>query len=239
MKTSNKILWGSFAGILVTGIIFLVVLRTFLIQPVESGDYPAGSTSMGSREITLSGFVAISLEGHWEAELSQGSPTKIHVEGPQDLLETLSVQIQGEALILRMAKQRKGKRKLILAVTMPEMNRLQTKGVTEVTFERFDTKRLSIRSDGVSTVRGSASRVGALELKGRGVSRVELEKVPVGKAVLDYNGVFNIDLTMDGGELEGSLNGVGEVRYSGKTSRQSIRHRGPCKVTHESNENQV
>ena len=239
MKTSNKILWGSFAGILVTSIIFLILLRTFMTQPVEPGDNPSVSTAMGSREIAMSGFVAISIEGNWEAELFQGNPTKIHVEGPQDLLETLSVQMQGEALILRMPKQHEEKRKLILAVTMPDINRLQTKGVTEVTFERFNPKRLSIHSDGVSTVRGSASRVGDLELKGRGVSRVNLEKVPVGKAVLDYKGVFNIHLTMDGGELVGNLKGVGEVRYSGKTSRQSIRQEGPCKVTHESNGNQV
>jgi hypothetical protein len=161
------------------------------------------------------------------------------LEGPQELLETLSVQMQGEALILRMAKQREGKRKLSLEVTMPEMNRLQTKGVTEVSFERFDSKQLSIRSDGVSTVRGTESRVGALQLIGRGVSRVELAKVPVVKAVLDVRGVFNIDLTMDGGELEGSLKGVGEVRYRGKTSRLSIRQEGPCKVTHASEGNQV
>jgi hypothetical protein len=239
MKTSNKILWGSFAGILITSIMFLVVMRIFLVQPFESGTNPTLSTAMGSREIAMSGFVAIIIEGHWEAELSQGNPTKIHVEGPQELLETLSVQMQGEELILRMAKQRKEKRKLILAITMPEMNRLQTKGVTELTFERFDTKRLSISSDGVSTVRGWASRVGALELKGRGVSRVKLEKVPAGKAVLDYKGVFNIDLTMDGGELEGNLKGVGDLRYRGKTSRLSIRQEGPCKVIYESNDNRV
>ena len=239
MKTSNKILWGSFAGILITSIIFLVVMRVFIVQPFESDNNPGSSTAMGSREITMSGFVAISIEGQWEAEVSQGNPTKIHVEGPQDLLETLSVEMQGEELILRMAKQREEKRKLFLAITMPEMNRLQTKGVTELSFERFDIKRLSIRSDGVSTVRGSASSVGALELKGKGVSHVELEKVPVGKAVLDYKGVFNIELTMDGGELEGSLKGVGEVRYSGKTNRLSIRQEGPCKVIHESNDNQV
>lgn len=239
MKTSNKILWGSFAGLLVTSIIFLIVLKIFLGQPVESDNSPAESTAMGSKEIALSGFVAINLEGHWQAELSQGDPTKIRVEGPEDLLEKLSVQMQGEALTLHMPKQREEKRKLILAITMPAMNRLQTKGVSEVTIKRFEMERLSIRSEGVSLVRGSECRVGTLELTGRGVSRVELEKIPVGTAVLDYKGVFNIDLAMDGGELKGSLKGVGEVRYSGQASRVSIRQEGPCKVTHASNDNQI
>jgi len=239
MKTSNKILWGSFAGLLVTSIIFLIVLKIFLGQPVESDNSPAESTAMGSKEIALSGFVAINLEGHWQAELSQGDPTKIRVEGPEDLLEKLSVQMQGEALTLHMPKQREEKRKLILAITMPAMNRLETKGVADVTIKRFEMDRLFISSEGVSTVRGSESRVGALDLRGRGVSRVELKKVPVGKAVLDYKGVFNIDLTMDGGELAGSIKGVGEVHYGGKTSRESIRQEGPCKVTSESHDNSV
>lgn len=239
MKTSNKILWGSFTGLLVTSIIFLIVLRTFLDQTVESDNSPAESTAMGSKEIALSGFMAINLEGHWQAELSQGDPTKIRVEGPEDLLEKLSVQMQGDVLTLNMPKQREEKRKLILAITMPAMNRLQTKGVADVTIKRFEIERLSIRSEGVSTVRGSECRVGTLELNGRGVSRVKLENIPVGTAVLDYKGVFNIDLTMDGGELAGSLEGVGEVRYDGKTSRESVRQIGPCKVISKSHDNSV
>ncbi len=239
MKTSNKILWGSFTGLLVTSIIFLIVLRTFLDQTVESDNSPAESTAMGSKEIALSGFMAINLEGHWQAELSQGDPTKIRVEGPEDLLEKLSVQMQGDVLTLNMPKQREEKRKLILAITMPAMNRLQTKGVADVTIKRFEIERLSIRSEGVSTVRGSECRVGTLELTGRGVSRVKLENIPVGTAVLDYKGVFNIDLTMDGGELAGSLEGVGEVRYDGKTSRESVQQIGPCKVISKSHDNSV
>ena len=70
------------------------------------------------------------------------------------------------------------------------------------------------------------------------MSHVKLEKVPATKVVLDYEGVFNIDLTMDSGELVGSIKGVGEVSYGGKTSRESIRKEGPCKVTRKSDADQ-
>ncbi|MCG6910582.1 MAG: DUF2807 domain-containing protein [Deltaproteobacteria bacterium] len=239
MKTSNKILWGAFAGILATAVIFLVALRSFLDQPVDIGGNVSGSTAVGSREITLSGFVAINLQGNWQAELSRGDTTKIRVEGPEDLLATLSVKMQGESLTLRSIERRGEKHKLVLTVTMPELHGVQTKGVADLTIKHFETDRLSIRTEGVSNVRGYDSRVGTLDLKGRGVSRMRLVKVPAGDASLDFKGVFNVGLFMDGGELTGSLKGVGEVRYRGKTGRISIRQEGPCKITREPEDNHV
>ena len=44
---------------------------------------------------------------------------------------------------------------------------------------------------------------------------------------------------MDGGELAGSIEGVGKVRYGGKISRESIRQKGPCKVIRRSDANQI
>ncbi len=62
---------------------------------------------------------------------------------------------------------------------------------------------------------------------------MNLGDISIRNAELDCKGVININLTLNGGELTGSLKGVGELRYAGEISRESIRIKGPCKITRE------
>jgi len=233
MKTSNKILWGSLAGLFGITVIFLAAMRMLLGGSPQPAAETIRDAGHGSREIAMVDFVGLDLQGHWHAQVVQGRTERITVEGPEDLLAALSVRRRGESLTLQMARQRHNARKLNLAVTMPVLHSLRTKGVADMTISGFDTERLSIRVEGVASVRGMQSRIGELRLRGQGVTRMDLRDVPVRSADLDCEGVIKIDLNMVGGELTGSIKGVGELRYTGEASRASIRKEGPCKVTRE------
>lgn len=230
MKTSNKIIWGSLGGLFLVCVIFLLVLRALLGGKPDPVNAEARYESMGSREIDMSGLAAIDIQGNWQVKLIHGSGPVATVEGAQDLLETLSVHRRGEFLSLRMPKQRSDKRKLTLSATLPELNRLQARGVAEIRFEGFHSEHLSIRMQGVSKIVGRKGRIDALDLRSEGVSRMDLRDLPVRQADLDCEGVFNIDLGMAGGVLSGRIKGAGKVRYSGKVSRETILREGPCKV---------
>jgi hypothetical protein len=233
MKTSNKILWGSLGGLFATCVIFLVALRVLLGGDLEANQAPERHAAYVTREIAMVDFTGVELEGNWRAELTQGPGERITVEGPEDLLSTLSARRRGDALLLQMSKGRRDTRKLHLSVTMPALHSLRTKGVVDATFTGFDSRQLSIRAKGVTAVRGEQGRIGALRLSGKGVSKLDLRQVPTASAHLDCTGVIKIDLTMNGGELTGSIKGVGELRYAGETSRTTIRQEGPCKITRE------
>jgi hypothetical protein len=59
---------------------------------------------------------------------------------------------------------------------------------------------------------------------------MDLSDLPTMQTDLNCEGVFNIDLSMAGGELSGRVKGTGKVRYGGKVSRETILREGPCKV---------
>lgn len=233
MKTSNKILWGSLGGLFGTTVILLIAARIMLSGDPEETGVPISDVDQGSRVVAMVDFTGVELRGNWRAELKRGPEEHILVEGPEDLLSTLWVRRKNHSLVLQMAEQRQDNRKLNVTITMPDLQDLKAKGVVDATFTGFDTQRLSILTKGVTSVLGKKGRIGALYLKGKGVSKINLRQVPAVSAQLDCTGVINIDLSMDGGELTGSLKGVGELRYSGETSRASIRQEGPCKVTSE------
>jgi hypothetical protein len=230
MKTSNKILWGSLGGLFLVCVIFLLVLRALLGGSSEPVNAAARDGAIGTREIDISDLAAIDMQGNWQVKLICGPSPVAIVEGAQDLLETLSVNRRGDFLALQMPKQRNDKRKLTLSATLPELNRLHVQGVAEIRFTGFYSEHLSIRMQGVSKIVGRRGRISALSLRSKGVSRMDLSDLPIRQADLDCEGVFNIDLSMAGGELSGRVKGAGKVRYEGKVSRETILREGPCKV---------
>ena len=230
MKTSNKILWGSLSGLFLVCVIFLLILRAMLGANPDPVKAAASVEAMGTREIDMSDLAAIDMQGNWQVKLFHGPDPVAIVEGPQDLLETLSVHRRGEFLALHMPKQRNDKHKLTLSATLPELNRLHAKGVAQIRFTGFHSEYLSIRMQGVSKIVGRKGRINALDLRSEGVSRLDLRDLPIRQADLDCEGVFNIDLSMAGGELSGRVKGTGKVRYDGKVSRETILREGPCKI---------
>lgn len=233
MKTSNKIVWGSFVGLFAITVMFLVALKIFLGGDLEATGEAIRDTTYGSREIDVQGLTGVDLKGHWRAEIIQGTKEQMVVEGPEDLLAVLSVSRRGTLLALHLPKQDKDAGKLHVTVRMPDLHTLRTKGVVDMRLGGLDTEHLFIRTDGVSSIRGKDGRIKNFRFKGRGVTKMDLRDVPVRTADLDCKGVIKIDLTMDGGALTGSIKGVGELRYAGKTSRMSIQQEGPCKITHQ------
>ncbi|MCP4024417.1 MAG: hypothetical protein GY729_21420 [Desulfobacteraceae bacterium] len=234
MKTSNKILWGSLIGIFGICVIFLVALRVLLNGHFEPSDKPTIEGPIGSRKITMTDFSGIDLQGNWKAEVVQGDKEQIIIKGPEDLLAGLFVNRLSDSLSLHMAKDRSNKRKLTLIVTMPKIHAVQTKGVVEMRISGFDTDRLSIDAEGVTSITGKKGHIGNLDLQGEGVTKIDLQDFPVHTADINCEGVIKIDLDMTGGELTGRLEGIGRVSYTGKTSRESIHKDGPLKVDHKS-----
>ncbi len=230
MKTSNKILWGSIAGLFLVSVIFLLVLRVLLGHNPEPVNAAARNEAMGTREIDMRDLAAIDVQGNWQVKLIHGPGPVAIVRGTQDLLETLSVHRRGDILTLRMPKQRSDKRKLTLSATLPELNRLHAQGVAEIRFSGFHSEHLSIRMQGVSKIVGQSGLINALDLRSEGVSRMDFKDLPTMQTDLNCEGVFNIDLSMAGGELSGRVKGTGKVRYDGKVSRETILREGPCKV---------
>ncbi len=210
MKTSNRILWGSFAGLLAVPLIFLVALRVSLGTPAEADSPAPVSGARGSRQIAMVDFTGLELQGHWEVEVSFGETENVVVEGAEDLLAGLSVRRRGNALSLEMSEPHRDTRKLRASIVCPALDSLWTKGVVDLRFVGFDTDHLLIRTEGVAVLNARGNRIRDLGLRAEGVSKIDLRDNPVGNAELDCEGVVKLQLTMAGGDLTGHVQGSRE-----------------------------
>ena len=231
MKVSNMILSGALLGVFVICILILLVVKFSMDDHLSNNRLPMESFEKSVKEIKLTGFKAFDLKGNWRVRIIQADEEAIRVEGPGDLLADLLVNHKGSLVELHMPEHKKDKPKLFLDVTMPLIKSLRTKGVADVSISGFILEDLVIHAKGVTSIYGENGRTGNLEFKGKGVSKLDLQNFPTRSADLAGKGVIKIELTMAGGELTGSIEGVGHIRYKGEAGHESIRVKGPCKVT--------
>jgi len=231
MKVSNKILSGALLGVLGIGILILLVVKFSLDDRLSHKKPSVKSSEIGVKEIKLAGFKAVVLKGNWQVRIVQADEETIRVEGSEDLLADLLVHHKGSLVELHIPEHKKDKRKLFLDVTMPRIKSLKILGVADVSISGFILEDFVIHAEGVTSIHGENGRTEKLAFKGKGVSKLNFQDFPTRSANLAGKGVIKIELTMAGGELTGSIEGVGHVRYKGKAGHESIQIKGACKVT--------
>jgi len=225
------ILWGTFIGVFGVCVAVLIAVRLSMPGQPDLKGTSTQKKEIRVKEITMTDFTGIDLKGNWRARIIRGDKEKIRVKGPEDLLAGLSVTRQGHSIKIHMAKQIKDKRRLGLDMTLPMLQAIKTRGVTDMVISGFKADDLIIHTNGVSSIQGEKGSVGKFSFQGKGVLNMDLEDLPTRSADLNCEGVLKINLTMSGGQLTGRLKGVGEVRYKGNITRQSIETKGSCKVT--------
>lgn len=234
MKTSNKILLISSSSLIGIVIGFLLIFRLMLGNSITIERSTDSDKPIVSRHFPLVGFTAIEVSGHWEVELTRGETTQVKVKAPGDVMERLSVEKQGAALILKTNKKwRPNPGKVTALITMPSLSDLRLSGLVSLEINGFNSEILTVNTAGSTSIMGKENYVNNLRLKGEGVSKLNLKGNSVINADLRYEGICKIELSMAGGELTGRIKGIGKVIYDGEVRKESIRKDGTCKVMRE------
>jgi len=234
MKTSNKILLISSSSLIGMVIVFLLIFRLTLGNSITTERPKDSDKPTVFREFPLAGFTSIEVSGHWEVALTRGETTQVEVKAPEDVMENLSVEKQGAALILRTDKKwRPSPGKVTALIALPSLSDLRLSGLVSLELSGFSSESLTVYTTGSTSITGTGNHINNLRLKGEGLSNLNLRQNSVINADLRYEGVYKIELSMAGGELTGKIKGVGKVIYDGEVRKESILKDGPCKVIRE------
>ncbi len=103
-------------------------------------------------------------------------------------------------------------------------------GSGDLRLEEFTADNMEVRVDGSGSVRASNSRVQQIDVGMNGSGTVNFKDLLAVNARVDLVGSGDISLTMDGGRLEGTLNGSGEIEWYGTVSEESIEKSGSGRV---------
>lgn len=205
------------------------------------------------QERKVSSFSEIIIKGVYNIYLEQGSKESVIVEANEDLQEIITVENEGDALVLGWEKRKNvmKRKKMNIYITLKDINKLEVRGVgslkttTPITF-----KKLNLNIDGVGNtvlelkgdvLNGNINALGSLTLKGN-VSEVDLNNSGIGslsafdlitkKLELNNSGIGKVEVHADE-TIDITSSGIGSVRYKGNAQDENINSSGLGKVVRE------
>ncbi|MFP4113062.1 MAG: GIN domain-containing protein [Spirochaetota bacterium] len=178
----------------------------------------------------LGEFATIAAQGGWSIEIEQGDYS-VDVTANERAVDRVEVFTTGETLRLEV---RPGwdsiATNLTARITLPALERLELDGGADVRLSNVGSERLAIEVNGAASVNATGGAFENLVLDVDGAASIDFSESSVVNANVDMSGAGNFNVRMAGGELTGSLSGVGNVTYSGEVGVESIRIDGLGRV---------
>jgi Putative auto-transporter adhesin, head GIN domain len=235
MKTSTKVL-GSVLLIIIAAISVGIIGSRIYLNTLMGSEYKdrANIILESNETITfdLNGFNNIEFVGAWNIEINQGTAYKVEVEGPGNLLGEIEFNQKGNNLTARNNyKGGFGKETFTIRMTLPKLEGIIIAGGADLTFDGFTGETLSVTLAGAGRIRAYDSEYKQLNVICAGAGQLDFSDLKSRDADINLSGAGEVLVNMDGGELSGSISGMGSVKYEGRVSNESMRVSGLGEVS--------
>jgi hypothetical protein len=200
-----------------------------LPAPIASG---IAAHDRALRSFSLSGFTAVSAGGFWDLRIERADAFSVEVDVPANLAGKLAVKVSGGALVLGFddpgfaAWAANGR----ATVRLPALAAVDLAGGSKLKLSGFRSERLSLTISGAGKAEADRLAIGELKLNASGAADVDFRGARVRNAAIAIAGAGKLELTMDGGELTGSIDGAGKIVYYGRVSRVDVRRSGVASI---------
>lgn len=144
MKTSNKIISISLCAVLII-IAALIITSRLLVTRFSEYHGSSYSDEMETRTLDLRDFTAIETGGVWRIDIEHGEDYFIEVQYPESAAEDLDVEVRDTCLHFEnYAYQNKRRTPFRARITMPHLERLETRDGATILLRDVDCDKLAI-----------------------------------------------------------------------------------------------
>lgn len=207
-------------------VLIFVVSGTIFVAPASAHDENvSGAKEKQSETMELKDFDRVEIGGMWTVQIIQSESFSVELSYPKMYENRLLVEVDGSTLLLDYKGDNisfQDKEESSAIVRMPSLVQLGIEGIADVRIEGFDENRMQIDVEGASEVMAYSSTVDTLKVALEGVGNVNLEGLVSVDAEVHLEGLGQINLSMAGGILEGSLEGLGTIVYGGAVREENI-----------------
>ena len=230
MKKSSIAVLSALSLIVLVMIVMLIFTRVLIGSNRSSRS--SGSV-MVSESLDMESFTGITVEGYWKVRIKHGEDFRTEIEYPENLKDFVRVNVRGHNLVLGYTDNDCNDcDDLTATITMPVLRELHIEGAADVELSGFDEDRMDVIIDGAGRVQAWDSSAQELRVHLNGLASVNLEGLSAVNARVDLEGAGEVRVRMDGGFLDGSIDGLGSIKYSGEVREQRIDVSGLGSVKH-------
>ena len=241
IRKSHIAMLAAFALIFLTAAGFIIAARIIAGSP-QDWDAQVHGSGAGTplTDVTLSGlkeFSSVKVRGLWTVDIEQADDFTVDLSYPPEHADKVDVEVVRGTLVLNIRSR--GLRFLSLKddydnfsvrIGMPSLENVVIEGLSDVWIAGFNQDSLELIIEGMANVESADSRVKELNVSLDGAGSADLRGITAVDARVDLRGAGVVELTMDGGILDGAVEGVGSILYSGPVAEQRVSIQGPGSV---------
>lgn len=199
-----------------------------------------GNKVLTSDTFNLSTFTKLASNGNFDVIIAQGTQSKIVIEGDENIVKLVEVNVSGNTLHVGMMSSNikiRSKKNIQLYIITPQLIEIDNKGVLNVNCadDLLIVPSISINNKGVLTgllnlqtnkIAVNSQGAGEFSLKGttmdlsittKGAGSISADSLPAQNVNIDLSGAGNVAVNALE-SLDVTIKGVGNVTYKGSPS---------------------
>ncbi|MFP4363701.1 MAG: GIN domain-containing protein [Spirochaetia bacterium] len=192
--------------------------------------FQGGSREIVARTYDLDGFTSLRFSGTWNIELQEGDEYQVNLEVSENLADRLNIRLSGDTLVLGINSGFLNFGTLRAEIVMPSLSNIEGSGAVEVLCQDFVGNQLDVELSGAAKIEMIDCSYEDLNLSSSGAVSAELRDSLFNNAHVDLSGAASVEVTMNGGQLTGSISGGGSVDYWGSVSYEDISVSGAASI---------
>lgn len=178
-----------------------------------------------SDERILSDFQEVEIDGIYNVTITQGEEFKITLEGDENIVDRMIVDVSDERLEVRLEEGNYDDFDLTVDIICPSIRLFDKGGIGNATITDFEgLERLEINQAGAGNISISGS-VEMLEFNHTNVGDFEGFDFIANQIQISQSGIGNAEVYCES-SLTGSLSGIGNILYKGSPSTIDIERTG-------------
>ncbi len=208
-------------------LILMLWVRLMINDVVGDKDFSKDQAMLDNDQVIkqydFADFQRIRIQGYWKVEIKPGEEYSVMVSGPEYKVSSSNINQTGDQINLleKFPALTKGERMEVL-IFIPDLVELKARGDCRIYIDDLTCDNLILDLGGVGHLIATNNEINRLDLTGRGKLDLDLEDSRITDAILNLSGDINTDITMNGGELTGRLNGNVDLDYAGVVSREKV-----------------
>ena len=193
----------------------------------EKGAHGSGNVATEKRD--LGGFRAVEVSGAFKVEIVWGKDFSVEVQADDNIVPLIDTHVSSDTLYIELEKGVSTKNDMIVRVTAPNIDRVESSGASKVNLSDIKTDSLSIQASGASKIVASGETA-KLDIEISGASGVDAEQLRASNVSVDASGASKATVNATS-ELQADASGASKILYTGEPATVNKDESGGSRIT--------
>jgi len=173
----------------------------------------SGSGNTTTEKRSVAGFDSVEVSGIFQVEIVSGKDFSVEVQADDNLVPLVTTEVKGSTLHIGLDKKVSHRSDLIVRLTTPNIQKVDSSGVSTINISGVKNDSFTISSSGASKI-GVSGETAKFSVDVSGAGKVDAENLKAVDADVNASGACNVSVNVSG-SLKTDASGASHITYTG------------------------